>query len=96
MSKKIEENIPIPEDSTPRVIKIRDYELDFLRDQDTVLRSFTHYHERLMTNYLKTIAIRLGFDKESNLEFEIDLKSDSRELSITPIDAPLPDEPPLH
>jgi len=64
---------------------IEGYQLQYLNDIDTVQRSMNYYQDQLKTNYLQQIAVRLGYKADDQLEFTIDLKSDSRELKIKKI-----------
>lgn len=61
---------------------IEDVEMGYLNDLDTVKRSFEVYQQQLMTNYLQQVAVRLGYLPTDQLEFSIDLKSPSKELTV--------------
>lgn len=78
MSNKIKKQLAQNE----KKITIDDIELKYLNDIDTVERSFVYYYGRLKTNYLQQLAIKNGYSLEDELEFSIDLKSDSKELTI--------------
>lgn len=62
--------------------KINDEELQYLVNLDNVQRGSTYWFDQLKTEYIKQVAVRLGYSLEDKLEFSIDLKSDSKELTI--------------
>lgn len=97
MSKRINDLIPDEDSILEKTFVISPSEVEYLRDLDNVFQSFMYYQKRLMTNYLKNVSQRLGYKSDQNLEFEIDLKSPKRELTIKllPVSEP-PNEPPLH
>lgn len=94
MSDKLRKSLPNKDSHI-----ITEPQFDFLKSLETMQRSNNYYFQRLITQYLKDIADELGYDSEANLEFNLDLNTDTRELTIK--EAPLPDgglpeEPPLH
>lgn len=78
MSKKIKEQ----QESKEKKVILDDYEMIFLRDLDTVQNSFNFYYTQLKTNYLQGIVLKLGYSIEDKLEFSIDLKDETKELTI--------------
>ncbi len=63
--------------------KITDAEMLYLKKLDGVKHLIMQYQDALTTDYLHDIAIRLGYKQEDTLEFQLDLKADTKELKIT-------------
>lgn len=94
MSKAFKESMA----NNRRTVTISEIDFNYLRDLEGVQRSFNYYQQRLITQYLKNISLKLGYDPEANLEFGLDLNTDTRELSIKQVVAPsdMPPEPLMH
>jgi hypothetical protein len=78
MSNKIKKQLA----ETDKKYVIEDIEMQYLVDIDNVQRGSDHWFNQLKTNYLQQIAIRLGYLPEDQLEFTIDLKDKSKELTV--------------
>jgi hypothetical protein len=57
-------------------------EFAYINSLDTVGRSFEHYISQLKRDYLHTLALNNGYKSEDNLELSIDLKDESRILTV--------------
>jgi hypothetical protein len=78
MSNKIKKQLA----ETDKKYVIEDIEMQYLVDIDNVQRGSDHWFNQLKTNYLQQVAIRLGYLPEDQLEFTIDLKDKSKELTV--------------
>lgn len=78
MSDKIKKKLA----ETDKKYIIDDVEMGYLNDLDTVQRSILHYTDQLKVNYLQQIAVKLGYLPTDQLEFSIDLKDPSKELTV--------------
>lgn len=78
MSEKLKKKLA----ETDKKYIIEDIEMKYMKDLETVENSFVYYSGRLKTNYLQQIALRLGYKPTDQLEFSIDLQSDSKELTV--------------
>lgn len=61
---------------------IDDADFSFLTNLDNVQRGSDYWFNQLKTEYIKQVAVKLGYSLEDKLEFSIDLKSPDKELTI--------------
>lgn len=78
MSQKIKEQI----EQVEKKHIIDDVDFQYLTNLDNVQRGSDHWFNQLKTEYIKQVAVKLGYSLEDELEFSIDLKSPDKELTI--------------
>lgn len=61
---------------------IDDADFSYLTNLDNVQRGSDYWFNQLKTEYIKQVAVKLGYSLEDKLEFSIDLKSPDKELTI--------------
>jgi hypothetical protein len=61
---------------------IDDTDFSYLTNLDNVQRGSDYWFNQLKTEYIKQVAVKLGYSLEDKLEFSIDLKSPDKELTI--------------
>jgi len=61
---------------------IDDADFSYLTNLDNVQRGSDYWFNQLKTEYIKQVAVKLGYSLEDKLEFSIDLKSPGKELTI--------------
>ena len=92
MSQRIKEQIiddlPAEDKAIVKKYTISELEMNYLKDLDAVRRSFDMYMDQLSAGYMKQISLRLGYRLDQNLKFNIDLKDDNRELTLTEVYVP--------
>jgi hypothetical protein len=72
----------------PNKITLTEPEFSYMNSLDTVGQSFAYYINQLKLQYLRDITVRNGWTIDDELELTIDLKDESHELSVKPIDKP--------
>jgi hypothetical protein len=79
MSNKIKQSLA----KKPNKHELSNYQFDMLNSIDRFRMSFDHYAQQLESQYLKVLATeQFGYDPADDLEFNIDLKSESHELTV--------------
>jgi len=78
MSQKIKKQI----EEVEKKYTIDDVDFQYLTNLDNVQRGSDYWFNQLKTEYIKQVAVKLGYSLDDELEFSIDLKSPDRELTI--------------
>lgn len=61
---------------------LTDEEWTYMTNLDNVQKGSNYWFDQLKTEYIKQVAVRLGYSLDDQLEFSIDLKSKGKELTI--------------
>ncbi len=78
MSQKIKEQM----EEVEKKFTIDEVDFQYLTNLDNVQRGSDYWFNQLKTEYIKQVAVKLGYSLEDELEFSIDLKSKTRELTV--------------
>lgn len=85
MSKKLNDILPEEDSFKVKTFSISPSEFEFTKDLDNLRRAADYHYNRLIQNYLRMVAFRLGYRNDKQVEFSIDLSSDKRELTISEV-----------
>lgn len=62
-------------------------DFQYLNSIEAIKRSVNHYLSQLQGEYIKILSVNLGYKPEKDLQFQIDLQGDARELTIHEVTA---------
>lgn len=85
MSNKVKGKIQ--QKTTDKKVTISKTDFQYLNSIEVIKRSIDHYLSQLQGEYIKILSIDLGYKPEQDLQFGIDLQSDTRELTIHEVTA---------
>jgi hypothetical protein len=89
MSNKIKTKLKEPGNtSTPIVTRthtLRDQDFNFLRSLDQIRYTVDQYLHKAEGEFLKMVSVDLGYKPEEDLEFSIDLKENTKELTVSTV-----------
>lgn len=79
MSKKLEEKI----NANKETYKLSESEFVVLQSLFAIQQTYNHYQDQVKTQYLMSLAVeRLGYSMEDDIQFNIDMNSQDRMLSV--------------